>query len=167
MAYEYALTGDQQVTDIQSTLTVQPPQHGANWGQSYFPATRGGSPFSMSLGAWDPRPLLGHPIVQLALVAAGAWLLWKLYKSTKKVKRNPGNTSAALLEAGGIHRGGRNRIATIGRWADGTYYYRLLRKKARRTGRFASRADARAALCAKGYAELAPHENAQGAVCKA
>jgi hypothetical protein len=165
MAYEYALTGDQQVTDVQSTLTVQPPQHGANWGQSYYPATRGGSPFQATLGAWDPRPLLQHPLVQLALVAAGAWLLWKLLKGGK-VRRNPGNTRTAVEQAGGVHSGGRNRIATIGRWADGTYYYRLLRKKARRTGRYASRADAQAALCARGYAELEARENAQGKVCK-
>lgn len=96
-------------------------------------------------------------IILVAAIASIGYLIYKLGKAGS-VKTNPSNEGGTLsgggITAPGGHPGGKNRIVKIFQMASGAWYYKLLRKRSRRKGPFASFGDAKASAERRGYAVL-------------
>lgn len=83
----------------------------------------------------------------MALAGVIALAYW-LFFSAKSPLKNPGGLGAANPSAG------RNKIVRVTQGAGGGWYYKLMRKRARRQGPYASYDDACAAAEEKGYSIL-------------
>ena len=98
-------------------------------------------------------------IMLIAAVASIGYLIYKLGKSNSGgsggVKSNPpdGVGSGNVSQPGG-HPGGKNRIVDVKQRASGAWYYKLMRKRSRWQGPFASFGDAKASAERRGYAVI-------------
>jgi hypothetical protein len=150
MAYERYITepivGDPNA--LPATIPFSPVRQPAGWDPKL---TIQPVPYRMSstaLGSTQVGSIDIKDLVKNALIAVGAlailYLVYKALLGNAKVKSNPGKVAK-----------GRNQLVRTNKRADGTYWYRLIRKGSKPQGPFATRKSLQTELRQKGYEAVA------------